>query len=290
MKKTIPFKKQRELGEIISDTFAFVRNEYKPLTILVLKQCGAFLLLFLAAIGAYIYAFGDIFNFSNTPNVSNSNVIILIITILSVVVFGILANVYAESTVLHYIKSYIKNDGKANQQEINNNIKKTFWGFLGLSLLRVLTLVLAALLCVFPIFYFMVPMFIVLAIYVFKNSTAMEAYSESYTLIKNEFWITLFTIFLIGLIVYFIGFAFGIPGAIYSIIKMGIFSGELDPETISEIYRDPIYILLNIVNYLVRFMFQLMVTITAAFVYFNLNEKIYHTGTLERIKEIGKTE
>lgn len=34
----IEFKKQRELGEILSDSFVFIRNEFKPFLGTILKK------------------------------------------------------------------------------------------------------------------------------------------------------------------------------------------------------------------------------------------------------------
>ncbi|MFT5738606.1 MAG: hypothetical protein ACI9SG_002963, partial [Maribacter sp.] len=39
----IEFKKQRELGEILSDTFAFFRNEFKLFFTIFFKIVGPFL-------------------------------------------------------------------------------------------------------------------------------------------------------------------------------------------------------------------------------------------------------
>jgi hypothetical protein len=39
----IEFKKQRELGEILSDTFAFFRNEFKPFFTTFFEIVGPFL-------------------------------------------------------------------------------------------------------------------------------------------------------------------------------------------------------------------------------------------------------
>jgi hypothetical protein len=40
MNEKIQFKKQRDIGEIITDTFKFIREEWKPLGTLILKITG----------------------------------------------------------------------------------------------------------------------------------------------------------------------------------------------------------------------------------------------------------
>ncbi|WAC03224.1 hypothetical protein N7U66_06525 [Lacinutrix neustonica] len=73
MKTYIDFKKQRELGEIFTDTFAFIRNEYKPLFKSIIAIAGPYLLLFLFALVFYIYTMGGQFNLDFTNPQANAN-------------------------------------------------------------------------------------------------------------------------------------------------------------------------------------------------------------------------
>jgi len=289
MRKLIEFKKQRELGEVLTDTFGFIREEFKPFTTTVLQICGPYLLLFLISLSFYVYSSGDLFNFQLGNEIQQDNLPLLFGSLLAFMIFGVLAYTYADSAVLHYIKSYIHNDGRVNVNEIKQNVKDTFWGFLGLSILKVITLIIAFAICCLPFFYAIVPMFIVFCIYVFESKDATSAYSDSFALIKGEFWMTFATILVIGIIVMIASYAFGIPAAIYSIAKMGIFSGEIDPANMQD-FIDPVYIFLNVISYLFKFLLNLILTVSSAFIYFNLNEKLNFTGTFERIQSIGKTE
>jgi len=289
MKKLIIFKKQRELGEIISDTFAFIREEFKPFLKTTLQISGPYLVLFLISTSFYIYTSGDLFDFQINQDFSAiKNLPLTFGALLLFMLTGVLAYVYANSAALHYIKSYIKNEGNVNVEEVKESVKETIWGFLGLGVLKWITLIFAMLLCCLPIFYAMVPMFVIFCIYVFENKDATDSYSYSFSLINSDFWMTLFTIIIIGLIVYIASYVFSLPAGIYSIVKMGIFSGEMDPKNMMD-FVDPIYILLNIFSYLFKFLLNLILTVSSAFIYFNLNEKLNFTGTYERIQSLGKT-
>ncbi|MGB1308242.1 MAG: hypothetical protein ACPG6B_04985 [Oceanihabitans sp.] len=288
MKKLVLFKKQRELSEILTDTFGFIREEFKPFCKAIFQISGLYLLLFLLSISFYIYSVGDLFNIKLDTNSGGfARTPLILGALLLFAIFGLLAYAYANSTVLHYIKSYVANEGKVNIEEVKQNVKSSIWGFLGLSILKWLTLIFAMIFCFFPVLYFMVPMFVLFSIYVFENKDATTAYSYSFTLIKNEYWITLATIFVIGLIVMFASYAFSIPATIYTFIKIGIFSGEVDPGNMQNII-DPVYILLNMLSYFAQFLLNLILTTASAFIYFNLNERINFTGTLEQIDSIGK--
>ncbi|QRM87745.1 hypothetical protein FG167_00410 [Lacinutrix sp. WUR7] len=289
MKKLIEFKKQRELGDILTDTFGFIRKEFKPFIKTIFQVSGIYLVLFLISISFYVYSAGEMFNFNIGQQANISNLPLLLGSLFMFMIFGLLAYTFADSAVLHYIKSYIENEGNVNILEVKQQVKETFWGFLGLSILKWITLIVAMMFCLLPVFYFMVPMFIVFCVYVFTNKDSTMSYSYSFNLIKNEFWITFATIIVIGLIIMIASYAFGIPAAIYSIVKMGVFSGEIDPEKMTGII-DPIYILLNVISYLFKFLLNLILTVASAFIYFNLNEKLNFTGTLERIQSLGKKE
>lgn len=291
MKTLIEFKKQRELGDILSDTFGFVRTEFKPFFKTILQISGPYLVVFLLAMGFYSYSVGDIFNFTNrNDNAFNDMGIFTMITaVLLMMISAILAYTISTSAVLHYIKSYNDNQGSVNFEEVKKYTKSTFWSFLVLNITKWIVLVFSAMLCFLPVFYFMVPMSIVLCILVFENKDVSDSFSDSFKLIKDEYWITLATVIVIGIIVAVAGYAFSVPASIYSIIKMGIFSGEIDPANMN-VFNDPILIILNMLSYLVQFLLHSLSVVGSAFIYFNLNERKNFTGTLERIESIGNSD
>jgi len=290
MKTIIEFKKQREFGDILTDTFAFIRNEFKPFFSAIIKISGPYVALFLFAMVFYIYSIGDMFNFDLIQsNQFYGSPLKIISAYLLYFGTAILAYTFTTSTVLHYIKSYIDNNGNINVEEIKQNVYKNFWSFLGLSILKVLTLIVAVFICCLPVFYFMVPMMVALPILVFERNGASEAYSKSYQLIKDEFWITLATIVVLLIIYWVASTVFSIPTAIYTYAKMGIFSGEIDPGNL-DTFVDPVYILLNVLGTFFQYILNIITIVGSAFIYFNLNERKFFSGTLERIDSLGKIE
>lgn len=290
MKSYIELKKQREFGELLADTFAFIRNEFKPFFGAILKISGPYVALFLFAMVFYMYIVGDQFNFDliNT-NQFYSSPLKLILAYLAYFGGAVLAYTFTTSTVLHYMKSYVENKGAVNIDDVKQNVYKYFWRFLGLSILKGLTIIVSMLLCCLPVFYFIVPMVVVLPILVFEQIGASDAYSKSYPLIKDEFWITLATIIVFLIIYWIISFVFSIPTAIYTYAKMGIFSGEIDPGNLDTL-TDPIYIILNVLGQFFQYILNIITIVGSAFIYFNLNERKYFSGTLERINSLGKSE
>ena len=108
MKQYIEFKKQRELGEIFSDTFAFIRNEYKPFFKTIINVAGPYLAFFLIALVFYMYIVGDNISFDiQSPEIFPTKDLGLFFITYAVYLFSsILAYTFTISTALYYIRFY----------------------------------------------------------------------------------------------------------------------------------------------------------------------------------------
>lgn len=286
MKPYINFKKQRELGDILGDTFAFIRQELKPFIKTIFQIAGPYLLLFLFASAFYIYTIGDLFNFQAVGNSAVSFGIIFL-ALAFFIISMVLTYVFGTSAALHYIKSYVNNNGNVNIEEVKYDVKKSFWSFIGMGIAKWLVLIFSTMLCFLPVLYFMVPMALVFSILVFEKKDVSDSFSYSFKLIKDEFWMTFITIIVVAIIVLIATYAFSLPASIYSMMKMGLFSGEIDPTNFGS-FIDPIDIALNIIASLFQFLLSLISIVASAFIYFNLNEKKNFTGTFEQINSLGK--
>ncbi|RIV43257.1 hypothetical protein [Flagellimonas pelagia] len=288
--KYIEFKKQRELGEILSDSLGFIRNQYKPFFGTLLKIVGPYILVMLISMGFYMYTVGDIFNFANTNTYSGNSFspFIMVVAIGILMLSSLAAYVMAQGTVLHYIKSYTDHKGEIVYDEIRSGVYGSFWSFIGLGFLVGLSVMIGALFCFVPGIYLAVPLSISFGILVFLKKDVIESYNYSFTLIKDNWWITFATLFVVYIIVAIASYAFSLPAVIYMWVKMGIFSGEMDVENMN-VFNDPIYLLLNILSTLVQFLMNIIFLVTTSMIFFNLNEKKNFTGAFERIDNIGKS-
>lgn len=287
----IEFKKQRDFGALLSDTFNFIRNEFKPFMKAIFTISGPALVLFVIAMAFYNYVAGDIFDFGfyGGSTFNDNNLFLILMAALLYLVSFLLVLIFISSSTLHYIKSYVDNSGEVNFQEVKRNVSQTFWGFIGLGFLKYLSLFFALVLCILPVFYVMVPMFIVFCVFVFeKKRSATDAYSYSFYLVNEDFWITIALILVLGILVYILSIIFSLPAIIYIYAKMGIFSGEIDPSSLGS-FNDPFSIVLNVISTLFQILLNIVTIVASAFVYFNLNEKRNFTGTYERISNIGNT-
>ncbi|MDV7139357.1 hypothetical protein R3X28_10745 [Maribacter sp. TH_r10] len=289
MNQYIQFKKQRELGEILSDTFAFLRTEFKPFMTTYFKIVAPYLIILLIALGFYLYSFSSILDFNSTSSNELFSGISMMVSALVFIVAMILVYAVSQSTVLHYIKSYTELQGQTDFDKIKKEVYDTLWSFIGLGIIVVLSIMVGFIFCFIPGIYLAVPLSLSFSIMIFMNKSVGESYNYGFTLVKDEWWITFATLFIIGIIVGIAGYAFNLPAVIYQYASMGIFSGEMDATSLSGNFVDPVYLILNMIGTLAQMLLNIISIVAGAFIFFNLNEKKNFTGTFERIQNLGKT-
>lgn len=280
--QTIQFKKQREIGDIITDTFKFIRENYKLLLSYILKTTGPFFLILVLAVGYYTYSVaGSPFeNFSG-----DIGSFIISFLILGVALMLFYSALYG--TILHYIKNYISQDGIVTEADVVAGVKKDFFKLLLLSFLSAILVIAGFIMLLIPGIYLLVPLSLAGAILVFKDYSVSESISYCFTLVKDHWWITFITLFIIGILVYIIGLVFQVPLIIYTVIKTltAVQEGSLaNPE----LFRDWLFISLQIFSSIIQYLLSIITIIAIAFIYFNLNEHKHLTGTYETIEKLGK--
>jgi len=285
----IEFRKTRELGEILSDTFSFIRSEFKPFLKTFFKIVGPYLLVMLLSFAFYLYTIGDVFTIGITSDLdAGLNIGLIAICLIMLMVSGIAVYALSQGTILYYIQSYSLNNGVANYEEIKRDVYKNFWNFVGLGFLVGISLVVGFLICFFPGVYLYVPLSLAFSVMVYNKMSVIDAYNYTFTLIKDEWWITFATLLVILIIVTVANYAFQVPATVYTWFKMGVLSAEYDIEDAWNVYSDPIYILLNLVSLVGQFVLNCISIVASIFIYFNLNEKKNFTGTFDRISKLGE--
>ena len=287
--KLIQFKKQRDLGAILGDTFSFLRNEWKPLFTLIFKIAGPALILVVASYIFYMSttlgSFADLTNPSGPIGNFTFNAMLAILLMLcSVIAFYALLY----GTILNYIKSYIKNNGIVDVNEVRVGVRSKFWSLIGLSFLVALITGVGIVFCVIPGIYLGTVLITTYAIHVFEDRDVMDTISYSFQLIKGEWWITFATLLVMFILYYIILMIFNIPQYIYMFIKMFTIAEQASPDPTSMF--DTVYIILNAIAVVAQYLLHTVIVICAVFVYFNLNEKKNFTGTMETIDAIGTQE
>lgn len=278
----IQFKQKRELGEIINATFKFIRENYKPLSNYLVSLVGPSFILLIAAISYYTYSVPS--SILQTMEFSSDDFIIGF-SLLSLALLIYYSYLYA--TIYHYIKSYMKHGGETDETEITTGVKNDFGRLLILFIVSAIILFSGFILFLIPGIYLLVPLSLLGAIMVFKQTNLTDTISHTFTLIKDNWWMTFITLMVTGLLVYIIGLVFQIPLIIYTIVKMMTMVQEGSAADMAS-YSDWIMMVLQVLASIIQYILSSISVIVIAFIYFNLNEEKNLTGTFEQIDNLGK--
>ena len=285
----IEFKKKRDLGLIISDSFKFITTEWKSFFGTILK---AAVIPIFVAIGAMIYyvmcsttVFGDIANTTNFNNPFNLNFKELIIPIFIFLVAYLVAYALVTVSALSYIKSYISNKGVVNIEEVTTLAKDKFGAYVGLFFLNGIIIFFGALFCFLPAIYLGVVLSLSICLLIFQDKSVVDAISDSFIFIKGHWWETFGVLIVIQLIIGVVGFLVDLPAAFYQFINIGFGLKDQDAVEILAIFKDPIYIVLLVVSYFIKFILYTVTTVATVFIYYDIKEQ--RNASTDGINEIG---
>lgn len=289
----VEFKKERDLGAIITDTFKFIRLEWKPFFTTVFKIAIVPLLLAIAGILYFsyeqsnLYSSVDFTNPSTVPTASNWGIgymVSMVVMMISYMIALAMINVAS----MYYIKSYIDNKGNVNFDEVKQNVKDNVWSFIGLGILVGIMVGIGTIFCFAPGIYLFVVLSLASSIYVFKGKEVIDSISYSFEFIKEHFWATFGVLIVMVLLVMVLGYIFSIPAMIYSMAKIFAGVANEDPTQMMSVFSDPVYIILTIISYIGRFLFTTVTLVSTVLIYFDINEQKYASGTIEKIDSIGQ--
>jgi hypothetical protein len=286
MHQPIQFRKQRELGDIISDTFKFIRENFKPLFRDIFKITGPVFVILILGIGYYSYLGLDIFSNPFLDDTSQINIEMMIISVFIIFSAMVAFYILLYNTVLHFIKSYMNNSGVVDHSEVAGGVKNDFGKMLGLMILIGIITVFAFFLCFFPAIYVWVPLSLAPAMLVFARTSILDSISYSFKLIKDNWWNTFATLFVITLLIYLISLIFQFPLMLYMFIKGLTMAQEGSVANPGDLI-DWVYVFFNVLSSIFQYLLSVVAVVASAFIYYHLDEKKNATGTYERISNLG---
>lgn len=284
----IEFRKKREISVIISDTFRFLRSNFKILLSVFFRTAGIPFVLLVAA--AFYNSFSSLKmnpeDFGNPFAAFTNPEAIVSSLVLYFMMFIYFTFLYAG--VLSTIKSYIKNEGDIIMKEVLSDVKRRSMSLLGTGLSKYIVLLIAWMLCVLPGLALFAPLMLILPIFIFEEKGLTESFSAAFDLIKEDWVMSAISIAFGFVLWYLISLVFSIPVIIYFFVKMIAFVEEAsNPADMSTLIDLP-FIMLTAVASLLQYFVYIFMPIVAAFVYYNLNEKRNQSGSLDLIDRIGK--
>ena len=290
----INFKKVRSLGDMLSDTLKFLSTEWQPFFMTIVKLA---IVPVLIAIAAAIYFlmqsnsfYGGLLDLNSLDgggiediNFNFSSILVP----LAIFSFSYLI-AYALVTVasLSYIKSYIKNKGIINYEEIQNDAKTTFWSYVGLFFVVGIIVFIGTLFCFLPGIYFVVVLSLSIPIMIFQNSGVLDSINGAFTLIKDNWWETFGILIVVQILILIISFIVQLPVGMYQGVDTAVMLQGEYPNELLELFSDPVYLMLLGISYLVKFILYIISTIVTVFIYFDIREQKNPTSN-DIIDEIG---
>jgi len=278
-------EKVRDFGLLFSDTFLFIKYNFKNLFKGMLYYVVPFGLLQGVVMGLFQYE--TLLSLGNgsgiNANYSSSTVIY---STLASYIFMLISYTVAIAFITQYIKLY--RDKGANNFEVNevgkamlNNIPK----ILGAIILSGIIVVLGCILLIIPGIYIGVCISLVVPIIVFEDESVGNAISACFNLIKSNWWNTFAVLFVIGLISSALNFVFQLPSTIYQLMST-IFMANGDAMTPSK----SLLILFSIIQGIGYALIQVLPLTAIVMQYFNLIERRQSPALLKDLETVGNNE
>lgn len=282
MKEKLEFRKLREFSDLIGDTIVFIRQNFKPLIKAVFCFCGIFI------VGGIISMVIQKMATPTDMSVAYSYGARMSATVftwqyLLLMIFSLLNYTSLYVTVLSYIAIYIQKGNVAPTiDEIWAYFKYYFLRMFGSLFTMVLLLGLCFLLCLFPGVYMFPSFCIFFPIMIIENGSFSHSFSRSYSILKNEWWITAAVLIIIYVITFAASFIIQIPTFALTII-----------ETIAHLKGgNPFNLTYTVIEAVFAYLAQILMIIPiicATLIYFNLVERKESSGLLARIDGLGQS-
>ena len=302
MKDKVEFRKLREFGELIGDTFLFMKQNFKPLMKSFFALTGIFIAgSIISSIMAQLQlvgisqASGRVYDDSFRSMLANIG-----LNYILVIIFVLLTYTSMYVSVLSFVALYIEKGNEApTVEEVWSYYKHYFFRVLGSMLaiaiilglivvvffvivgsINQLLAVFSALIIVLPLFVYIFPMLTLFyPTMIMENSSLWDSSDRSFRLTKNQWWITAAVILVINLIFYAFSTMVQLPAII--IMMIGTFT-EGKP-TINNTYA-----VISAVSQQISYIFMIIPIICSALIYFNLVERKENLGLLQRMDGLGQ--
>jgi hypothetical protein len=266
--KEIQFRKKREIGDIFSDSFAFLRQEKRQVTKLVVIYVLPFIILYAFVHGYLQKNVISKIDFAN-PEALLANLGPFYTNVLFFALFGLFVQCLLISTYYTFLEEYIKR-GNSNFElsEVSSRFFSNGLLAIGAGLIIFILSLFGFMMCFLPGIYFANTLSLAFVILVFEKRGIPHALKRSALMVNTQWWGT-FLINLTGIvIVWAAGFIITFPLSL-----MGLTKNILDTENTSVALPEWYWIVVGISTVVSSALYVFLYTFMA-FQYFNINERI----------------
>ncbi len=302
--KYIPLKRQRDVGEMISTYFEFLKKNFKPFLNIFITYNGLFILAFLGV--SYLLVTGFVGAFVATPTFGISTdtstyQIYFILGLVGFLILFIITAVLNYSLAAVYMIQYEQNKGTAVEKRkvwelVKQNLGKIILFIILMMIMYIVLMVVGVIISFIPILGSIAYYLMILAYtswmglsfmsMINDNKEVTDAFGEGWNLLKKYFWKSVLSNLVIGMLLGILMMVvLMIPGILIGIYAFHSLDTGIDLAT------SPIA---NVIWTLALSLVLILYTINqslAQFVngilYYSLHEETYNEATRERIDNIG---
>jgi len=283
----LELSKTREFSDLISDTFQFIRENFKPLITCFFVLCGFFMvanfvLLFmqeLKILNTTTTIVTDPNNFDvSSPSTAFSRIFgwQYFLTLL----FGMLTYSVMIITVTSYMAVYKKKGNQpATVEEVWGYLKYYLFKIFGSGILLALLLVIAFVCCLIPGIWLYPIVGLMFPIMIVENASLSYAFNQSFRIIKGNWWTTFGALFISAFIA---GVALMVVAIPTSLLAFGSMYLHPNMAGVSKPFL-ALYLAFAEIGHVL----YILPLVTLTLSYFSLNENKEGTGLMERINQMG---
>lgn len=276
MKQPIELRRVRDFGQVINDSFTFLKENFKPLFKSLFIICGFFLVLGTITTAFTFLKMSSMYSgrFQNIQGGQYDYLISFFISAVSLIA----AQACIHLVTLCYISVYLQ---KGNVQptfaEVWGYFKYYFFRVFGSSILIAIMFVVGFVLCIIPGIYVLPIFYLIIPIMVIENSSFSYAFNKAFRIIRENWWTTFGVIFVMGMIV-------GVANSFaqYPITIISVSSRLVSLKGITT----PLIIFFSALRNILMLGYALP-GIAICLCYFSLAEQKDGLGLLERIEKFG---
>jgi hypothetical protein len=284
VEQKIEFRKVREFGENLSDTFLFIRQNIKPLLKSFFAICGVFMIGYAIFNGIYqsrAFSVFDQLRKGLTVNRGTDFTGLFTPEYFLTILLGTLFYVSMRVALGAYIKFYVENNNTAPSiEQVWKIFIRYFLKVLVFNIPIFLLILVGTLCCFAPGIWLLVVLMPFDLILIVEDASFENAFSRNFSIIRDNFWITL-SIYLVAGLIY--SFGASIIGVIVAIIVGATTFISTDSIGTAAGIATSFLVVVSRVFYIIFF-------ISAALQYYNLVERRDGTGIMQRVENMGSSQ
>ena len=285
----IEFFKEREFGDKINITFAFIRQNAGSYLKYQLFISGPFIAVGVILTALFMSSFFGIITSAGANGVADPSAVLgsmgnLFLTMLIYMMIYLVVSLVG----LGYMRAYHESpDGKVDMSDITRRFWKKLPAGLGAVLLGLVCISIGYLFLIIPGIYLAIAFSLILVIIMFEDdSNSVSVIGRSIKLTGGKWWSTFGLLFVTSIIAAAIGYVIQLPVALISFSQeftSASESGVVDPEGFGTTFG----VVYSLFYYIALLINVFIVQTALAFQYFNLVEKKESRGLMDKIEGMG---